>query len=131
MNFTKMCVIVSALAVSQFAAAQNFSIGGGWSKTSWKNNSNNSHGGNRSSNGSVTNSWVGGNLNSNSNGGWGGGREGYAGWGSMGGGCYSGNTIIVVPYSPFTNTWGNPCYAPQMVYVREVVGCCSPQYIIR
>ena len=119
MNFTKMCVVVAALAVSQFAAAQNFSIGGGWSKTSWKNNSNNSHGGNRSSNGSMTNSWVGGSLNSN------------GGWGGMGGGCYSGNTIIVVPYSPFTNTWGNPCYAPQMVYVREVVGCCSPQYIIR
>jgi hypothetical protein len=40
-----------------------------------------------------------------------------------GGGCYP----VVVPYSPFTGTFGNPCYAPQ---VFAPAAMC-PQFIVR
>lgn len=119
MNFMKVTVVSAVLAMSQLASAQNMSgqIGAGWSRTSWNNNSNggrqNSH-----NNGSVVNTYVNGSIGFNSNG----GGNFYSGWGGMGGGCYSGTTIIVVPYSPFTNTWGNPCYAPQVHTIRECVG---------
>ena len=101
-------------------------VGGGWSNTSWSNNGSGNIGGasgNFNRNGSVTNSYVNGgigfNAYNNNGGGYGGG-----GWGGNGGGVYGGNTIIVVPYSPFTNTWGNPCYTPQVYSPR---GCWSPQ----
>ena len=128
MNFMKMSVMSAVLAISQFASAQNMSgqIGAGWSRTSWDNNSNSGRH-NSQNNGSVENTYVNGSIGFNSNGGgnYSGGYGGYGnGWGGMGDGCYRGTTIIVVPYSPFTNTWGNPCYTPQVYNTR---GCWSPQ----
>ncbi len=125
MNFMKMSVVSAVLAISQFASAQNMSgqIGAGWSRTSWDNNSNSGRH-NSQNNGSVENTYVNGSIGFNSNGG-GNYSSGYGnGWGGMGDGCYRGTTIIVVPYSPFTNTWGNPCYTPQVYNTR---GCWSPQ----
>ena len=132
MNFMIMPVVSAVLAMSQ---PQNVSgqIGAGWSRTSWNNNSNGGRH-NSQNNGSVENTYVNGSIGFNSNvggnyssgygNGWSGNGNGYCGWGGMGDGCYGGTTIIVVPYSPFTNTWGNPCYTPQVYSTR---GCWSHQ----
>jgi len=150
MNFKNLLVSsLVAMTTVSVASAQwggsglSVGIGGGWSNTSWSNNGSGNIGGvsgNFNRNGSVTNSYINGGIGFNAynnngggygGGGWGGngggvygGGMGYGGWGGGGGGVYGGNAIIVVPYSPFTNTWGNPCYSPQVYSPR---GCWSPQ----
>lgn len=135
MNFNKLASsVVLALSCGSVASAQwggsnlSVGIGGGWSKTSWSGNG----GQNGGRNGSVENSYINGGIGFNT---WSGGGGGYGGGGYGGGGyggyaqptaviftgspsygggygCGGGGYVIpvVVPYSPFTNTWGNPCY---------------------
>jgi len=117
MNFnTLVSSVVVSLALSASAFAQwggsslNMGIGGSYNRTTLPNGR------------SITNnnlSWGvglgGASYNYPAYGGWGGGWGGYGG-----GGCtpavlpyYGGRCYPVVSYSPFTNTWGNPRYAPQ------------------
>ena len=131
MNLKTLSVSVvaamSALVLSPSADAQfvsngsgfNVGVAGGYSKTTLPNgqtikNSNLNWGvGVGGVSTSSTLPWGGGGY-----GGWGGGWGGYGGgyyapavlpWG--GGGCYP--RPVFASYSPFTGTFGNPCYAPQ------------------
>jgi hypothetical protein len=70
--------------------------------------------------GSYSNTNVGGYYG----GGYGYGGGYYGGGYGYGGGCYGpvvipyyggGYAPVVVPYSPFTGTYANPCYAPQVI----------------
>ena len=125
MNFnTLVSSVVVSLALSASAFAQwggsslNMGIGGSYNRTTLPNGR------------SITSnnlSWGVGlgsaSYNYPAYGGWG----GYGGGGCTpavlpyyGGGCtpavlpyYGGRCYPVVSYSPFTNTWGNPRYAPQ------------------
>ncbi len=134
MNFTKIVSsIVLALSMGSVASAQwggggsglSVGIGGGWSQTNWS--------GNGGRGGSVTNSYINGGIGYSQNSGYYGGGGCYGGGGYYGGGgCYGGGYPVIIPYSPFTNTWGNPCYTPQ-VYV-PYYNPCNPyagQFIVR
>ena len=147
MNFTKtVSSIVLALSLGSVASAQwsgsglSVGIGGGWSKSSWS--------GNGGRGGSVTNSYINGGIGYTQNSGYyggGGGGGGYYGggggyygggggyYGGGGGGYYGGGGYpVIIPYSPFTNTWGSPCYVPQIY--GPVCNPCNPyagQFIVR
>ncbi len=127
---------VTALVLAPDASAQfstngtgfNVGVGGGYSKTTLPNGQ------------SITNSnvnWgvgVGGAYTTSTlpyggygYGGWGGG------WGGYGGG-YCPPAVLPYPggfavYSPFTRTYGNPCYGPAFVPPCAPVGC-RPQYVV-
>ena len=126
MNFkTLVSSVVAAFAVSSAHAqwagggsGMSIGVGGGYSKTTLPNG--------KSISTSNLNWGVG--LGSSSYygaGGYGMGYGGYGaiGWGGMGyygapvvmpyygGGC----APVVVPYSPFTGVYGNPCYSPQII----------------
>ena len=139
MNFTKtVSSIVLALSFGSVASAQwsgsglSVGIGGGWSQSNWS--------GNGGRGGSVTNSYINGGIGYTQNSGYygGGGGGGYYGgggggyYGGGGGGYYGGGYPVIIPYSPFTNTWGSPCYVPQIY--GPVCNPCNPyagQFIVR
>jgi len=132
---TLVTSIVASLAVSSAASAQwssggfGIGVGGSYNKTTLPNGQ------------SITNNnlnWGVGLGGSSFNGpmygmgyGMGGYGMGYGGWGyggygmGYGGyGCYppvvmpyygGGCAPVVVPYSPFTGTYANPCYSPQVI----------------
>ncbi len=115
MNFTKtVSSIVLALSLGSVASAQwsgsglSVGIGGGWSQSSWS--------GNGGRGGSVTNSYINGGIGYTQNSGYYGGGGGGGYYGGGGGGYYGGGGgyPVIIPYSPFTNTWGSPCYVPQI-----------------
>ena len=106
---------IATSASAQSYGNTSLNIGGGYSNTNWS--------GSRG-NGRVESYGFGGNIGVNSgynNGGYGGMPYG----GGMqvmpyyGGYCpptylpvYNGCAPVFVPYSPFTNSYGNPCYGP-------------------
>ena len=112
---------VTATASAQFAgnSGVQVNIGGQYSKTSYSGNRNNR---------SVSNYSVGGNISV-------GGVSSYVGGGVYGGGYPVNCTPVYVPYSPFTGTYGNPCY-PNAVVLPNYGGCvpiypmCNGQFII-
>ena len=121
--------IVSAFVlcgVTATVSAQNagysggqVNFGGQYNKTSYSGNRNG---------GSVSNYSFGGNISV-------GGGSSYGGGGGYGGGYPINCTPIYVPYSPFTGTYGNPCY-PNAVVLPYYGGCvpiypmCNGQFII-
>ena len=119
-------------------SGMNIGIGGSYGKYKDKYTETGPDGNSVSRTRTVTNNdfrWgvgVGGYSNTNSGyygggyggGYYGGGYGGYGGYGYGGGGCYGpvvipyyggGCAPVVVPYSPFTGCYGNPCYAPQVI----------------
>ena len=124
MNFTKtVSSIVLALSFGSVASAQwsgsglSVGIGGGWSQSNWS--------GNGGRGGSVTNSYINGGIGYTQN-------SGYYGGGGGGGYYGGGGYPVIIPYSPFTNTWGSPCYVPQIY--GPVCNPCNPyagQFIVR
>jgi hypothetical protein len=138
-------VAVVTLAINTAASAQwtnsgsgmNIGIGGSYGKYKDKYTETGPDGNSVSRTRTITNNdfrWgvgVGGYSNTNSGyygGGYGGGYYGGGyyggGYGYGGGGCYGplvvpyyggGCAPVVVPYSPFTGVYGNPCYAPQVI----------------
>ena len=132
MNFTKtVSSIVLALSLGSVASAQwsgsglSVGIGGGWSQSNWS--------GNGGRGGSVTNSYINGGIGYTQNSGYYGGGGGGGGYYGGGGGYYGGGGYpVIIPYSPFTNTWGSPCYVPQIY--GPVCNPCNPyagQFIVR
>jgi hypothetical protein len=112
----------SSTANAQFASSgTGFSVGvgGGYSKTTLPNG--------QTIKNSNLNWGVGvGGVSTNSTLPWGGGGWG-GGWGGFGGGYYAPSVLpfygggygygwgtpVFASYSPFTGTFGNPCYTPQ------------------
>lgn len=137
MNLKTLSVSVvaamSALVLSPSADAQfvssgssiGFGVAGGYSKTTLPNG--------QTIKNSNLNWGVGvGGVSTSSTLPWGGGGWG-GGWGGYGGGYYTPAVLpyyggyprpVFASYSPFTGTFGNPCYAPQYPLAPAA---CLPQ----
>ena len=151
MNFnTLVASAVVTLSLTSMASAQwsnsggglNIGIGGSYGKFKDKISETGANGQTVSRTRTVTNNdfrWgvgMGGYSNTNNYGGGYGGGGFYGGGGGYYGGGYGAQVMpyyggcgypVVIPYSPFTGTFGNPCYAPQ-VFVPAAV---CPQFIVR
>ena len=130
----KTLIVSSTLALTSLASAQyygggnaygvNVGFGGSYNRT----NISGPNGGSTT----ITNTSLGGGIGVGvAGGGYYGGAPVYGGGyggGYYGGGYapsilpYGGCAPAYVPYSPFTNTWGNPCYPPAVVVAPVVYG---------